>query len=142
MIVQYIVGGLFALWALAQARMVLVYLGVIPSALGIVGSPTLVFIAALKAAIINPIRAALCFLVPWPMLLPALSATLALSPLAFALAFFGAFGRGVAQAAYPELSMLTEMGRKAYPVEVIRSAALRIAAVGVLTVGLWYFFAR
>ncbi|HLN29957.1 MAG TPA: hypothetical protein VK395_19605 [Gemmataceae bacterium] len=110
MIVQYIVGALFILWSLAQTRMLLVYLGIVPSSLGIVGSPMLVYSAGL-AVIVNPIRAALCFSVPWPMLLPALSATLMISPLASALAYFGVFGHHIAHAAHPELSILTEKGR-------------------------------
>jgi hypothetical protein len=142
MTIQYIVGAFFIFSALAQTRMLLVYLGKVPSTLGIVGSPLLVFTAALKAAVTNPIRAALCFLVPWPMLLPALSATLVITPLAFMLAYFGVLGSRIAHAAYPELPTLTEKGRKEFPIVVIRDSLIKILFVCLLTGALWYLFAR
>jgi hypothetical protein len=141
-IAQYIVGALFVLWTLAQVRMLLVYLGKVPSALGIVGSPTLVFRARLSV-IVNPIRALLCFVVPWPILLPALTATLAFAPFASALAFFGAFGQRAAHAVYAGagLGMLTEKGRREYPRMVIRHTFVWVLIVSLLTGGLWYFVA-
>jgi len=139
-IAQYIVGALFVLWTLAQVRILLVYLGKVASDLGIVGSPMLVFSASLSV-IVNPIRALLCFVVPWPVLLPALTATLAFSPLAYAFAFFGAFGQRAAHAAYPELAILTEKGRSEYPMIVIRHTFVWVLVVSLLTGGLWYFVA-
>ncbi len=140
MTIQYIVGRLFLLLTLAQTRMLLVYLGKVPSTLGIVGSPKLVFIASL-ALIVNPIRAALSFVVPSAMWLPALTATLIIMPVAFALACVGVFGQRVAHAAYPELSLLNERGLKEYPIMVIRQTLLRIIIICLLTGGVWYLSA-
>jgi hypothetical protein len=141
MIVQYIVGALFLVWTLMQFRMVLVYLGIVPSTLGIVGSPKLVLVASLDV-IISPIRAVICFVVPWPMLLPALTATLVISPLVFALAYFRFFGDGIAHAAHPILNYLTDKGRKEHPIMVIRQTLIWVVVVSLLTGGLWYFFAK
>jgi hypothetical protein len=138
MILRYIVGALFILWTMGQIRMLLVYLGKVPSTIGIVGSPRLVFTASLSV-IVNPIRGLLCLVVPWPMLLPALTATLAFSPLAFAFTYFGAFGQRAAHAAYPELAMLTEKGRSEYPMIVHRHTFVWVLVVSSLTGGLWYY---
>lgn len=139
---QYILSAFFVLAALAQIRMLLIYLGIVESALGITGSPQLVFIAALKAAVLNPIRAILCFVVPWPALLPSLSATLTIVPLVTLLAYFGAFGQNVANAAHPIKPMLTEKGRAEYPFEVIRFYSIWLGIGCLLTAVLWYLFAR
>lgn len=137
MTTRYVIGAAFLLWTLMQTRMLMVYLGVIPSALGILGSPSLVFGAALSV-ISNLIRAILCFLLPSPALLPALTATLLISPIASTLAFLGTFGSQVAYAAHPLLSMLKETSKKR-PLWIIRGTLLWGTIVCLLTAGLWYY---
>lgn len=141
MTVRIVVGGLFLLWALGQVRMLLVYLGRIPSTFGIVGTPTLVFRAS-TSIIFNVIRAALCFLVSWPMLLPVLAASLFLAPLVMALAHFGVFGERVACAADPMLKMVNEKGLGKYSIDVLCGTLIWFLVVAGLAGGLWYFFAR
>jgi hypothetical protein len=65
-----------------------------------------------------------------------------ITPLAFLFAYFGVFGQRVAHAAHPELTILTDKGRREYPITVIRHYTIWIVAVCLLMAGLWYFLAK
>lgn len=63
-----VLGFVSALWAIQQFRMVLVYLGLIPSQWGIVGSPLLVRIAFVSALCASAC-AVIFFVGGWPQLI-------------------------------------------------------------------------